>query len=415
MGMAASQARWLGLTARKTNVEYEGQQINQQRTALANQSANTFNELLELEVPTAPSQTDYTKVVYSYEDGTVTENIESMTALTNDPDGYNYLVTHYHFSNVYTGIQNQLANPQVTIGTSGEKGSVARDNVTYDEATKTYSVNGHAVKAYDKTVEEEAADYDTIVKTYPELAKGGDVMSYQGDDGKYHFTTLTDLSGTSETIPDYTVETQVPTYVGTAVVKKFDPTDSVQNEAYKQICKDFPASDFAKADPNDLYTWTYQGETRYACLSDFQTAYDSAPDHSAPTIGQDKLTYYTAKDLSTKISQTQKAIAEIGADGRVSSLRFENSTAQYAVNSKTETDTAAYDDAMNQYNYNMQVYEKRIADINAKTEKIQQQDRTLELRLKQLDTEQEALQTEMEAVQKVIEKNIESTFKTFES
>ena len=32
MGMAASQARFLSLTARKTNVEYEGQQINQQRT-----------------------------------------------------------------------------------------------------------------------------------------------------------------------------------------------------------------------------------------------------------------------------------------------------------------------------------------------------------------------------------------------
>ena len=38
MGMAASQARYLGLTARKTNVEYEGQQINQARTALANQT-----------------------------------------------------------------------------------------------------------------------------------------------------------------------------------------------------------------------------------------------------------------------------------------------------------------------------------------------------------------------------------------
>ena len=55
-----------------------------------------------------------------------------------------------------------------------------------------------------------------------------------------------------------------------------------------------------------------------------------------------------------------------------------------------------------------------MADINAKTEQIQEQDRTLELRLRQLDTEQEALQTEMEAFKKVIEKNIESTFKTFE-
>ena len=70
---------------------------------------------------------------------------------------------------------------------------------------------------------------------------------------------------------------------------------------------------------------------------------------------------------------------------------------------------------MNQYNYYKQVYEKRVQDINAKTEQIQTEDRTLELRLKQLDTEQNALQTEMDAVHKVISKNIEGTFKTFES
>ena len=67
MGMAASQARYLGLTARKTNVEYEGQQVNQARTALANQSANLFNQLLTLEVPTPPSTTDYTTLQYSYQ------------------------------------------------------------------------------------------------------------------------------------------------------------------------------------------------------------------------------------------------------------------------------------------------------------------------------------------------------------
>ena len=45
MGMAASQARFLNLTARKTNIEYEGQQINQQRTALSNESANLYNQI----------------------------------------------------------------------------------------------------------------------------------------------------------------------------------------------------------------------------------------------------------------------------------------------------------------------------------------------------------------------------------
>ena len=66
MGMAASQARYLGLTARKTNVEYEGQQINQARTALGNQSAALWNQMLGLSVPTVPSITDYTTLTYSF-------------------------------------------------------------------------------------------------------------------------------------------------------------------------------------------------------------------------------------------------------------------------------------------------------------------------------------------------------------
>ena len=84
------------------------------------------------------------------------------------------------------------------------------------------------------------------------------------------------------------------------------------------------------------------------------------------------------------------------------------------LNIEQVTDDAGYEEAMNDYNYKKMIYEKTIQDINAKTEVIQAQDRTLELRLKQLDTEQEALQTEMESVKKVIDKNIEQTFKTFQ-
>ena len=67
MGMAASQARFLGLTARKTNTEYAGQQINQQRTALANESAGLFNQMLTLTVPVPPAATDYYNMRYTYE------------------------------------------------------------------------------------------------------------------------------------------------------------------------------------------------------------------------------------------------------------------------------------------------------------------------------------------------------------
>ena len=78
MGMAASQARYLALTARKTNTEWEGQQINQARTALA----NLFNRLLGLEVPNAPKTTDYTEIQYSFSDGDNESVIDSWQQLS---------------------------------------------------------------------------------------------------------------------------------------------------------------------------------------------------------------------------------------------------------------------------------------------------------------------------------------------
>ena len=113
MGMAASQARYLALTARKTNCEYEGQQINQARTALANQSANLFNRLLNLEVPTAPKTTDYTELQYSYSDGTNESVIDSWEQLSTSDPNYNYIVSHYYYANVYKGSQKLLTNPEV--------------------------------------------------------------------------------------------------------------------------------------------------------------------------------------------------------------------------------------------------------------------------------------------------------------
>ena len=78
MGMAASQARYLALVARKSNCEYEGQQINQARTVLSNQSANLFNQMLGLNVPVPPSTQDFTTTQYSYTDGINASTISTL-------------------------------------------------------------------------------------------------------------------------------------------------------------------------------------------------------------------------------------------------------------------------------------------------------------------------------------------------
>ena len=76
-------------------------------------------------------------------------------------------------------------------------------------------------------------------------------------------------------------------------------------------------------------------------------------------------------------------------------------------------DEDKYNDAYNDYEYEKYKYEKAISDINAQTEVIQHEDQQLELRLDQLDTEQNAISTEMDSVTKVIEDNVEKTFKAF--
>ena len=72
----------------------------------------------------------------------------------------------------------------------------------------------------------------------------------------------------------------------------------------------------------------------------------------------------------------------------------------------TAAEQTAYENAMATYNAN---YSAVIASLAP----IQEQDKGLELQLKGLDTEQQAIQTEVDAVAKVIDKNIEVSFKTF--
>ncbi len=529
MGMAASQARYLGLTARKTNVEYEGQQVNQARTALANELNNTFNDLIALEVPIAPSTQDYTTTQYSYEDGTVGETISSMTPIEGDTDGYNYLVTHYHYSDVFTGIENKKRNPQVYVSDRVDDKEIEENQIqtTVDPVSgeTVYTVKGNQCTAYDETDPDQLAIYEQLSNSYSELqnAEPENLMTYKDAGGNIHFvlanqlenaatgtvdpeTETADLSDyyiknskpTMDTIAantvtnvtdpetgessyvvngntctlydenneelktafekavaenpalgkldpseiytytdenkgvhfisqedlnnivtgtdagnDYSVTAGAPILLGNIELDVYNPDDKEQSAAYEQILKDWPNSVFAASD-SKVYTWVSNGQRYFACEEELLASWESAPDLTKPTENQNTLNYYCAQDISTKIEVTERAIVDFDDTGRAESIRFEDSSVVRPLITETITDEAAYEDAMNQYNYNQAVYEKEIENINAKTKKIQEQDRTLELRLRQLDTEQEALQTEMEAVKKVIDKNIESTFKTFE-
>ncbi|MBQ7763918.1 hypothetical protein IJ384_00975 [bacterium] len=433
MGMAASQARYLALTARKTNTEYEGQQINQARTALANQSANLFNRMLDLEVPVAPKTTDYTEVQYSYSDGANESVIDSWQQLSTADPNYNYIVNHYYYANVFTGSQKLLSDPQVqtkgelTIEDFRAQNPVvtfnANDNTytitTDDGQTRTYAAISD--KTMDTELENSLRDFEEaqgLAQMDGALTTDA-VYGYQDASGTWHFFLENEIAEPK----DYSTVYK-PAYVGNCKLDELKDLTTDQVAELAQILKDCPESNMSKylsfdEDRNliyngeGIYAFQMNGQNYYTNEYDLYDSMQTNNFYDKTIDNQEKLAYYNASYIQKKIEETNHALLETDENGRFKSVKFDDDSVVYTLNTETVTDEAAYQDAMNEYRYKVQQYEKEIADINAKTSIIQEEDRTLELRLKQLDTEQKALSTEMDAVKKVISDNVEKTFKTF--
>ncbi len=363
MGMAASQARFLGLTARKTNTEYEGQQINQQRTTLSNQSANYYNQLLGMSVPVPPSVADFTKTVYTFKDGALSNSISTMIAKQDGLYEISYTST---WTNDFAVVD---ATPTLYTKTEG---ATVDDNLYYVGAKKLRKL-GEAI---------------------PRDAEGryaGEVIGQdkEGNDIIYRDEYLSTLS--KDQLDQ--LEKEEDEYVTMLNTKYGTPEKGWEvRYTYNTSAKTWKPT-FVKRDVLDKAEYNETG-TSLNYIKNY-------------TVGSAQETE-EIKGIQARFEQD--------ATGRLVSVTLKPGEADevtYAVTTNTLTDQAKYDDAMNQYEYDKYQYDQSIQEINSKIEIIQSEDKNLELRLKQLDTEQAAIQTEMDAVQKVIEKNTESTFKTF--
>lgn len=144
---------------------------------------------------------------------------------------------------------------------------------------------------------------------------------------------------------------------------------------------------------------------------------DSATYNESTGVSQSNINCYTIGS-ATENEEIKNVTSTLEQDstGRLISITLNSDTTSattYTLTTNTVTDDDAYADAMNQYEYDSALYEQTLNSINAKIAIIQEQDKTLELQLTELDTEQSAITTEMDAVTAVIEKNVESTFDTF--
>ena len=346
MGMAASQARFLGLTARKTNLEFEGQQINQQRTALSNKSANYYNDLLGMSVPVPPSVDNYTKTVYSFEDGALTNTITSMIAKGNG----NYTVSYLR----------QWVDDFSAV-------SAATSIITKNGGT--YSIGGTQLRIMTGNT-----PTDAEIKADPyltELKQDGQLAGLVAEEKEYI----------------------------TLLNNKYNGGDQ-QGKWYVRYVQDTTTGDW----------------TPYFYKEDDVTGPNTVYDQNGSSLSNIPCYTIGSEQKQEEVKAVPNCKVEKDSTGRYISITIPDGNGDpitYALTTNTTTDQAAYEDAMNQYEYDKHLYDQAIDEINAKIEIVQAEDKNLELRLKQLDTEQDAIQTEMDSVSKVIEKNVESTFKTF--
>lgn len=434
MGLSASQARLLSLTARQSNLEFEGQQINQQRTNLSNQSANYYNSLLTMTVPTPPSTDDYTTIKYSFVIGGNDATIAQV--LPQDNKG-NYLV-EYTTTLASIGVQENTAykitaSANASSTKTGKAELVNNPNEAYnadlqyyvqtfredDEHGEYTALNNNSerysddrvaagdVTFYDKfgnQVDKTAAlDNGKLKDEYTALVKkesdeiGYSTVSVQLADRASYQNAL----DKGEKVTKFQENTSDNTYGSDNVVTysaSNDTTFSTVGSEYKEAFIN------AGLDINEYYQYKSSTGIRFAKKEDVE----KSANNSTLSI----TTFAVASMKKSQKTQLSGVQIEFDTTGRISSMTdAEGNT--YTMTASTETDDNAYEDAYNQYTYDQYVYDQKQNEINAHIEILQAQDKNLELRLSQLNTEHSAIQTEMDAVNKVISKNIETSFKTF--
>ncbi len=355
MGLAAAQARFLHLTGRKTNVEYAGQQVNQARTTLANQSANYYNQLLMMKVPTPPSTADFTKVVYTFQDGGLSNEI---TFLVAKPNG-EYMISYK--SSWVNDFSLKKANANIV---------VALENNNTNPGYEIFRLGNDIMR--------NAGTVDNIT-----LNPDGSIKEYTGNDKYLKTLSADELTGLIEEEKEFCDELNKKYGNNTWLVRYVQNTSSGLYEAQF----------YSKEDLNKEYYNKFGGS-------------------------ESSINYYYVGSAEENFEiKGVPARFEQDASGRYTSIVLHPGDPVrekfYALKTDITTDQVAYENAMDQYYYNKNEYDQAMKEINAKIKVVQEKDRSLELKLRQCDTEQDAITQELEAVKKVLEKNTENSFNIF--
>ncbi|MBE7711909.1 MAG: hypothetical protein E7Z92_07215 [Cyanobacteria bacterium SIG31] len=462
MGMAASQARYLSLIAQQSNLEYQGQQINQERTVLSQQVTDLYNTLLDMKVPTPPLTSEYTTVVYTGNDGASNFTIGSVK-----PSGESYnveikktlsgagLQQEYGKAVVSKGAETiNVAPVETTVKTDNYK-NMGQDNVAIGDDVMVLSTrlaansplgeDAYILEGTTFVLHKAGETFDTVKDIYKR-----EKCTDANKENAYAIEEETTPKSVKNITNYYVVENGTLRH---AVASDFEENDGTYTFKSGVSYMERSASGQSMANPDagkvtvsdkPTMTWTefenhpgYDAKYRQAITNTYGEEGDIQPEDflvyqdSDGTFkfslytdvhGQDSFAEVYSFGMGTYTATEWKDGCNLtfDASGRITAIDipiFENGgLVRYQtlpLEAATETDTKAYDDAMAKYEYEQYLYDKEQKEINARTEVIQQQDRNLELKLQRLDNNRKQITTEIEALEKVIDENIEKSYKTF--
>lgn len=448
MGMAASQARLLSITARLTNNENSGQSISYSKQRLADQTqqiTNEYNEALnttKLTVLTGFNGSDATYTDISYDTMTnkqmaantkqyvvtdtkgrilVTEDIAN--AYKQSAGNYNQFLAKLGYSQSDMTVQNIASLSATDKQDAAQKIHEAWDKYfasvgiecsddehkgIYDDGTYRFKWNN----VLDTNDKGEYLDKDGKVitadeaktKGYSSVGSGYASWAVLGDDGKptgeYNPINYEGTTDESRELYDYAM----------AITEAFMRTDESLTADQKNNNQSFDPSSYQLAlDAGNKADLAYYKNIFSKMQSSGYFTYTNTP----ATAKDDPEHYKYASVGTGTAGNVQKSPLKdntvFEAALRDGSLRLE----YYSTTSKSFKTTTISEDNCIQEVSDERAIARAESKYNQDMADLENQDKKLDLELKKLDTEHSALQTEYDSVKNVVDKNVESSFKTF--
>ena len=447
MGMAASQARLLSITARLTNNENSGQSISYSKQRLADQTqqiTNEYNEALnttKLTVLTGFNGADATYTDISYDTMTnkqmaantkqyvvtdtkgrnlVTEDIAN--AYKQSAGNYNQFLAKLGYSQSDMQVQNTANLSDNDKKVAAQKIHEAWDKYfasvgiecnddehkgIYDDGTYRFKWNN----VLDTNDKGEYLDQKGNVITKDQVAEKG----YSSVGSGYASWAVLDDKGepTGEYSPinyEGTTEESRELYdYAMAITEAFMRTEESLTEDQKKNNQAFIIGDYKIADSSNKADLNYYKNIYDKMQSSGYFTYTNTPAKAVNDPEHYKIASIGTGTAGNVQKSPLKDNTVFEAALRDGSLRLE----YYSTTSKSFKTTTISEDNCIQEVADERAIARAESKYNQDMADLENQDKKLDLELKKLDTEHSALQTEYDSVKNVVDKNVESSFKTF--